>query len=108
MNGFYIERRDLLYEQLIQFGFSMVKPSGAFYLFPSIRFTGLTSTDFATELLQSEHVAVVPGSAFSPFGEGFIRISYANSMDNLKEGDRKSTRLNSSHVAISYAVFCLK
>src|SRR5690625_1324305 len=92
MNGFYIERRELLYAQSLQFGFSMVKPSGAFYLFPSIRFTGLTSTDFATELLQSEHVAVVPGSAFSPFGEGFIRISYANSMDNLKEGMKRIER----------------
>ena len=55
-------------------------------MFPSIQNTGLSSLEFATRLLDDEHVAVVPGSAFTIFGEGFIRISYANSMENLVIG----------------------
>lgn len=86
MNKAYIERRDYVYNRLITMGLNVIKPTGAFYMFPSIRNTGLTSWQFATNLLDSEHVAVVPGSAFTEFGEGFIRISYANSMENLVEG----------------------
>lgn len=67
-------------------GFHMKKPSGAFYMFPSVHFTNMSSFDFATKLLEIEHVAVVPGSAFTPYGEGYIRISYANSIENLKIG----------------------
>src|SRR5699024_11452702 len=77
----------------------------AFYIFPDISFTGIEDWDFATALLKDQHLAVVPGSAFSEHGKGHIRISFASAIETL---DRKSTRLNSSHVSISYAVFCLK
>lgn len=86
MNKSYVERRDYMYDRLISMGLSVVKPTGAFYIFPSIEGTGLTSWAFATDLLEQEHVAVVPGSAFTEYGEGFIRISYANSMETLVEG----------------------
>lgn len=85
MNRAYIERRDFVYDRLVEMGLEVTKPRGAFYIFPSIKKTGLSSWDFATKLLEEAHVAVVPGSAFTHFGEGFIRISYANSMENLIE-----------------------
>jgi aminotransferase len=84
MNQAYMERRDYVYHRLQGIGFPMIKPTGAFYIFPSIDFTGLSSREFTTRLLEEEHVAVVPGSAFK--AEGFIRISYASSMENLQRG----------------------
>lgn len=86
MNKAYMERRDYLYERLIEMGLDAIKPTGAFYMFPSIKNTNLTSFEFAKRLLEEEHVAVVPGSGFTEYGEGFIRISYANSLENLKTG----------------------
>lgn len=83
MNGSYIERRNYIIDRLKQMDIEVVLPNGAFYIFPSIKKFGLSSFDFATKLLQSKHVAVVPGSSFSEYGEGFIRISYANSMKQL-------------------------
>ena len=65
------------------------EPLGAFYMFPCIKEFGLTSDDFATRLLKEEELAVVPGSAFGDCGEGFIRISYAYSLDELKEAMRR-------------------
>lgn len=62
----------------------MLEPFGAFYVFPSIKEFGMTSDEFATKLLQEEKVAVVPGTAFGQCGEGFLRISYAYSIDDLK------------------------
>ncbi|KRQ87221.1 putative N-acetyl-LL-diaminopimelate aminotransferase [Caloramator mitchellensis] len=82
----YKKRRDFVYKRLIEIGFDVIKPNGAFYIFPSIKKFGLSSLDFATKLLESEKVAVVPGDAFSHLGEGYIRISYASSMDTLEEG----------------------
>lgn len=61
------------------------EPYGAFYMFPCIREFGMTSEEFAERLLESEKVAVVPGTAFGACGEGFVRISYASSLENLKE-----------------------
>lgn len=61
------------------------EPYGAFYIFPNISEFGMTSEEFATRLVQEEKVAVVPGSAFGESGEGFIRISYAYSISELKE-----------------------
>jgi aminotransferase len=61
------------------------EPFGAFYVFPSVQEFGMTSEEFAMELLQSKKVAVVPGTAFGDCGEGFLRISYAYSLDSLKE-----------------------
>ena len=60
------------------------EPYGAFYVFPCIKEFGMTSEEFATRFLQEEKVAVVPGTAFGDCGEGFLRISYAYSLDNLK------------------------
>ena len=60
-------------------------PKGAFYVFPNISSTGLSSYDFASRLLTEAHVVVIPGNAFGPAGEGFVRISYAYSLDSLKE-----------------------
>ena len=60
------------------------EPFGAFYVFPCIKEFGMTSEEFATRFLEEEHVAAVPGSAFGDSGEGFLRISYAYSLDNLK------------------------
>jgi len=95
MNSAYVERRDYVYERLKNMGLDAIKPTGAFYIFPSIQKTNLSSLEFAEQLLEKEHVAVVPGSAFTEFGEGYIRISYANSMKNLKEGlDRMERFLN--------------
>jgi aminotransferase len=61
------------------------EPHGAFYVFPSVKEFGMTSEEFATKLLMEENVAAVPGSAFGASGEGFLRISYAYSLDNLRE-----------------------
>lgn len=80
-------------------GLECFEPYGAFYVFPSIREFGMTSEEFATKLLQEEKVAVVPGSAFGECGEGYLRISYAYSLEELKEAlgrvDRFIQRLRS-------------
>jgi aminotransferase len=86
MNKEYIERRDFVYSRLIAMGLDVIKPNGAFYIFPSIKEYGMTSFDFATRLLKEGGVACVPGGAFSKHGEGFIRISYAYAMPVLIEG----------------------
>lgn len=86
MNKEYIERRDYLYGRLIDMGIEVVKPNGAFYMFPSIKKFGMSSFDFATKLLKEGGLACVPGSAFSKYGEGYMRISYAYSMPVLIEG----------------------
>lgn len=86
MNVEYVKRRDYVYERLNKIGLPVEKPNGAFYIFPSIEAFGMNSFDFATKLLQEGGVAVVPGSTFTPYGEGYIRISYAYSMAVLEEG----------------------
>lgn len=88
----YLFRRDYVYNRLLAMGFDVVKPNGAFYIFPSIKPFGLTSLDFATNLLHQEKVAVVPGDAFSPIGEGYIRISYAYAMSQLEEAMNRLER----------------
>ncbi|GFI27464.1 putative N-acetyl-LL-diaminopimelate aminotransferase [Lachnospiraceae bacterium] len=77
-------RRYLLY-RFREMGMECFEPYGAFYMFPCIREFGMTSEEFAERLLESEKVAVVPGTAFGACGEGFVRISYASSLENLKE-----------------------
>lgn len=86
MKESYKERRDFVYKRLNEMGLEISKPEGAFYAFPSIEKTGLTSEEFIERLLEEYDVAVIPGSAFSEYGEGYIRISYASSMDQLKVG----------------------
>ncbi|MBZ9519252.1 aminotransferase A [Bacillus safensis] len=82
----YKKRLDYVYDRLISMGLPVIKPSGAFYIFPSIESFGMSSFDFCMELLESTSLAVVPGSAFSPLGEGYVRLSYAYSLETLKEG----------------------
>lgn len=78
-------RRNFLVNQLNRLGLPTVMPKGAFYVFPNISGTGLSSYDFAARLLQEGHVCVIPGNAFGPGGEGFVRMSYAYSLAQLKE-----------------------
>jgi predicted acylesterase/phospholipase RssA len=77
-------RRRYLVHRFKEMGLECFEPYGAFYVFPSIKKFGLTSEEFATRLLEEEKVAVVPGTAFGDCGEGFLRISYAYSLDDLK------------------------
>ncbi|WP_026559902.1 aminotransferase A [Bacillus sp. J37] len=85
MKHSYQERLDYVYERLIQMGFDVVKPNGAFYLFPNISHFKQSSFDFALSLVKNAGVALVPGSAFSEYGEGYVRLSYAYSMEQLKK-----------------------
>ena len=81
----YDERRRLIVDSLNHMGLTCFEPEGAFYVFPSIKKTGLTSEEFCQQLLMSQRVAVVPGNAFGDCGEGFVRISYAASLENIIE-----------------------
>ena len=84
MRESYDERRRFLVKALNDIGIPCFEPLGAFYVFPNISRFGMTSEEFAMELLKKEKVAVVPGTAFGECGEGFLRISYAYSVENLK------------------------
>lgn len=84
MRNEYDGRRRYLLHMFEKMGLSCFEPFGAFYVFPCIKEFGMTSEEFATELLREEKVAVVPGTAFGVCGEGFIRISYAYSLDALR------------------------
>ena len=81
----YDRRRRLIYEGFIKMGLNCFEPKGAFYIFPDISTTGFTSEEFAEKLLESEHVALVPGNAFGACGEGHVRCSYATSIDKISE-----------------------
>ena len=85
MRQSYDQRRRFMLEHFAKMGLDCFEPEGAFYVFPSIQKTGLTSEQFCTQLLKEEKVAVVPGSAFGTSGEGFIRCSYAYSIEELRE-----------------------
>lgn len=84
MRESYNQRRRFLMHEFKEMGLECFEPYGAFYVFPSIKEFGMTSDEFANRLLQEEKVAVVPGTAFGDCGEGFLRISYAYSLENLK------------------------
>lgn len=84
MRESYNQRRRFLMHEFRQMGLPCFEPFGAFYVFPCIKEFGMTSEEFAMRLLEEEHVAVVPGTAFGVCGEGFLRISYAYSIDALK------------------------
>ena len=81
----YDRRRRFLLREFDRLGLPCFEPRGAFYLFPYVGRYGMTSEEFAEDLLVKEHVVVVPGTAFGESGEGFVRISYAYSLDALKE-----------------------
>lgn len=85
MRESYNQRRRYLMYAFKEMGLDCFEPYGAFYTFPSIKRFGMSSDEFATRLLMEEKVAVVPGTAFGECGEGYLRISYAYSLDNLKE-----------------------
>ncbi|MCR5201732.1 MAG: aminotransferase class I/II-fold pyridoxal phosphate-dependent enzyme [Lachnospiraceae bacterium] len=84
MRNEYNRRRNFLMNEFKSMGLDCFEPFGAFYVFPSIKKFGMSSDEFATKLLQQEKLAVVPGTAFGDCGEGFLRISYAYSMDDLR------------------------
>ena len=85
MRESYDERRRFVLYTLNEMGLPCFEPEGAFYVFPCIKEFGMTSDEFATSLLQEEKVAIVPGTAFGDCGEGYLRISYAYSIDSLKK-----------------------
>jgi len=97
MRESYNERRRFVMYSLKKMGLPCFEPKGAFYAFPCIKEFGMTSDEFATRLLQEEKVAIVPGTAFGDCGEGFLRLSYAYSIDNLRKAltrlERFVTRL---------------
>ncbi len=84
MSGAYNQRRRFLLNAFKEMNLECFEPYGAFYVFPCIKEFGMTSVEFATRFLEEEKVAAVPGDAFGASGEGFLRISYAYSLDNLK------------------------
>ena len=89
MRDEYNTRRKFLVSEFNRIGLECFSPEGAFYVFPCIKSTGLSSEDFCEKLLYGEKVAVVPGNAFGDSGEGFIRISYAYSFDHLMEAVKR-------------------
>ncbi len=93
----YRRRREFVVERLNSIGLECPKPDGAFYVFPSIKNMGISSIEFAKDLLKEEKVAVVPGSAFGPCGEGHVRIAYASGMQNLKEALERINSFISRH-----------
>lgn len=89
MRADYDQRRRLIVSELNAMGLTCFDPQGAFYVFPSIQMTGMTSEEFCTALLKEKHVAVVPGTAFGECGEGFVRISYCYSIKHIIEAMRR-------------------
>ena len=92
MKESYNQRRRFLVHTFRKMGLKCFEPFGAFYVFPSIKELGMTSDEFAMELLKREKVAVVPGTAFGSCGEGFLRISYAYSLEELKHATDRLAR----------------
>ena len=97
MRESYDQRRKFLYHELQRLGLPCFEPQGAFYMVPNIREFGLSSGEFALKLLKEEKVAVVPGDSFGECGEGFVRISYAASLQNLKEAVNRIFRFLSRY-----------
>lgn len=93
----YDQRRRFLVDHFRKMGLSCFEPEGAFYVFPCIKSTGMTSEQFCETLLKEERVAVVPGTAFGESGEGFVRCSYAYSIDALKEALVRIERFVARH-----------
>lgn len=93
----YNVRRRILVDGLNRIGLSCFDPEGAFYIFPCIRSTGMSSEEFCARLLEEEKVAVVPGNAFGESGEGFVRVSYAYSLKHLMEALRCIERFVKRH-----------
>ncbi len=94
----YDRRRRVIVKGLRDIGLSCFEPEGAFYAFPSIKITGMTSEEFAEKLLMEEKVAVVPGSAFGTSGEGYVRCCYATSLKEIEEALRRMERFVQRHL----------
>ncbi|MFA7674212.1 MAG: aminotransferase class I/II-fold pyridoxal phosphate-dependent enzyme, partial [Clostridia bacterium] len=92
MRGEYDVRRRYFYNGLKEIGLECFEPLGAFYVFPNIKKTGLTSDGFCDRLLLEYKVLVVPGTAFSSNGEGYFRATYASSLENIKEALNRMER----------------
>ena len=88
----YKRRRDLVIRRFNEIGLTCHNPQATFYAFPNIESTGLTSTEFAKRLLEEEKVAMVPGTAFGQYGEGFVRCSFATGYDDLIEACNRIER----------------
>ena len=101
MREAYDQRRRYLIHAIRQMGIDCFEPFGAFYIFPCIKSLGMSSDEFATALLKEEKVAVVPGTAFGSCGEGFLRISYAYSIENLKIAIERMDRFVTKHKKLS-------
>ena len=97
MRDEYNRRRRYVVKALNDMGLTCFEPRGAFYVFPSIRVSGLTSEEFCERLLREQEVAIVPGDAFGASGEGFARISYAYSVDHLQTAMRRIRRFLEEH-----------
>jgi len=93
----YDRRRKLIVQGLNEIGLPCFEPKGAFYAFPNITGTGLTSEEFSEALLTEEKVAVVPGSAFGKCGEGFVRCCYATSTKDIEEALKRMGRFVKRH-----------
>jgi aminotransferase len=98
MCGEYNYRRRVIVDGFRDMGLSCFEPYGAFYVFPCIKRTGMTSDEFCNRLLEEEKVAVVPGTAFGESGEGFIRCSYAYSIDKIEEALERISRFVKKHI----------
>ena len=92
MRDSYHHRRDFLVRRLNEIGLDCHLPGGAFYVFPDVRSTGLSSMEFAMKLLEEESVACVPGGAFGPSGEGFLRCCYATAFEDIRTATDKIER----------------
>lgn len=100
----YNQRRSLIVNGLNRIGLSCFEPGGAFYAFPSIKVTGMSSQEFCERLLQEERVAVVPGDAFGQCGEGFVRCSYAASVEHITESLNRMEKFVERHAKKRKAV----
>jgi len=101
MKAEYQRRRNFIHASFTEMGITCPRPAGAFYAFPFIGNCGMKSKDFAYGLLDAEKVAVVPGTAFGPCGEGYVRCSYATSMDEIKEAMVRFNRFVQKQLASS-------
>ena len=85
----YLRRRNFIVDRLNEIGLPCHRPEGAFYACPSVKKTGMDSMTFAMKLLEKKRVALVPGTAFGPSGEGYLRLSYATGLDQIREALRR-------------------
>lgn len=96
MKDSYQKRRNFITKRFLDMGYSLFKPKGTFYCFPNIQSSGLSSHEFAIQLLKQEKVAVVPGTAFGPLGEGYIRCCFATDLNELVEAMNRIERFSAS------------